>query len=156
MPSSVRRGPARGTAAGFLVLVVLLSPEGVRSQEKPAAGELPPFSHFAALPSDPAVFKKLHAARDYAAAAAWADAISLLQSVLETREDVFVPVTRKGRDGKEIVTRASARAEARRMLASLPRKGHEFYETTFGPHANELLDRVKKANESEGFAQVVR
>src|SRR5258708_7812202 len=118
MPSSVRRGPAQGTVVSLLVLVVLLSPGAVRSQE------LPPFSHFAALPSDPAVFKKLQAARDYATAEAWGDAISLLQSVVETHEDVFVPVTHKDRDGKEIITRASARAEARRMLANLPRKGH--------------------------------
>jgi outer membrane protein assembly factor BamB len=156
MPSNVCRGLALGTAAGCLVLVVLLSPRTLWSQQKSATGELPPFSHYAALPSDPAVFKKLQAARDYIAAEAWGDAIGLLQAVLEMREDVFVPVMHKDKDGKESISRASARAEARRMLAHLPRKGHEFYQTTFGPHANELLDRAKRTNDPEGLAQVVR
>src|SRR5262249_51631913 len=118
--------------------------------------DLPPFSHFASLPSDPAIARKLQAARDYLGNEAWDDAIHVLQSVLEVREDVFVPLRHRDKNGEETVGRGSARAEARRMLASLPRRGQEFYETTFGPTARDLLDRAKKTNDPEGLARVAR
>src|SRR5262245_47212805 len=162
LSSSLCRGPASPAIAGCLALVFLLLPAGGWSQEKPlprersATADLPPFSHFAALPSDPAIARKLQAARDYLGNEAWDDAVHVLQSVLEMREDVFVPLRHKDKNGKETVRRGSARAEARRMLASLPRRGQEFYETTFGPTARDLLDRAKKTNDPEGLARVAR
>jgi outer membrane protein assembly factor BamB len=163
MSHSVRHGRA-GRAAGFLTLLVLLRPATVSAQEKPPSappahpqtGELPPFSHFATLPDDPAAARKLRAAYDYIRTEEWLDAVQLLQGRLVEREDVFVPALRRREDGKPVVVRVSARAEARRILNDLPPKAMAVYELTFGPDARHLLAEAKKTCNAELLAQVVR
>src|SRR5262245_930349 len=163
MSHSVRHGRA-GRAAGFLTLLVLLCPAPVPAQEKPPSappahpqtGELPPFSHFASLPDDPAAARKLRAAHDYIRTEDWLDAVQFLQGRFVEREDVFVPALRRREDGKQVVVRVSARAEARRILNDLPPKAKAVYELTFGPDARRLLAEAKKTGNSDLLEQVVR
>ncbi len=101
------------------------------------------------LPTDKNTGTQLAAAADYIASADWKEAVRLLQHVLEGKEDVMVE--RRAGGGTVLV---SARAEARRLLAGLPPAGKEFYETTYGPAAADLLKQARKLRDREKLARV--
>src|SRR5262245_43958496 len=69
--------------------------------------------------------RRLEATRDHIKQEEWADAVSTLQALLDVDEDILVPVRRTA---KEPVLWTGVRAEADRLLVSLPAAGREFYE----------------------------
>jgi outer membrane protein assembly factor BamB/tetratricopeptide (TPR) repeat protein len=91
------------------------------------------------LPTDARAGRHLDAARDYIAARDWETATDALQRLLDREDDVFVLVTRKGADGREVRIMASARNEARSVLATLPPDGREYYRLKYGTVAARLL-----------------
>jgi outer membrane protein assembly factor BamB len=115
------------------------------------------FTDAISLPTDRKVRQNLEAAeQDYIKSAQWAEASKLLQSVLMSKEDVFVQVRRKGPDGQEKVRWVSARAEANRLLATMPSKGLDFYEVLFGAQSKSRLDEAKKNGDPQGLAEVAQ
>jgi outer membrane protein assembly factor BamB/tetratricopeptide (TPR) repeat protein len=107
------------------------------------------------LPTDRQIKKRLEAAQDdYIKHEAWTEAAALLQSVLNSKEDVFVPVKRKGRDNQEKVHLVSARKEANRLIGTMPASGLEFYESLYGTQARNLLADAKKKGDREMLADV--
>ena len=144
MPSSKDRQLALATA-GFLILLTVTP--GMTA-------DTPPFSTVIALAEDPTVGKRLEAARDHLAVENWKKAADILQSVLDAGEDVFVPVRRRDRDGKERLVRVSARAEANRLLGDLPPKAQEFYRLTYGPQAAEILSGARKSGRVADLIEV--
>ncbi len=77
---------------------------------------------------------------------AWGDAVALLQTVLDVQEDLFM----KDEKGRWV----SVRAEANRIIGSLPRHGLQFYEQKFGIDARRLLDKGKAAGDPHIYAEV--
>src|SRR5262245_58233583 len=96
-------------AAGVLALPVL-------GQEK-TAKDVPRFSSFISLTTDPHYQKKLAVLDEYIKAGDWKEAIRPLQSLLDNEEDLFVPVWVQGVGGKKSVRWASGWDEANRLLA---------------------------------------
>ncbi|HKI32579.1 MAG TPA: PQQ-binding-like beta-propeller repeat protein [Gemmataceae bacterium] len=129
-----------------LPVVLILTPEPTSGQDTPvspaagsAAKDVLPFGPALLLPADSGVSKKFQAVRDYVASKEWDQAARLLQGLLDMPEDVFVPVTRRGLEGKEITTGVSLRAETDRLLAALPRPGLEAYDAFVGKRASQAL-----------------
>jgi outer membrane protein assembly factor BamB len=135
----------------LLVCAGVLSAQEDRPDEPSKAGE-PPLT----VPRDVKVARTLDAAEDFLKEKDWHDAVRALQSIL-AREDVFLERKVKDKDGRESVQWLSARAEANRLLDSLPREGREAYETAFAAKAAERLAEAKtKKNDPELLADVLR
>jgi outer membrane protein assembly factor BamB len=114
------------------------------------------FSHAISLPKDNQLKKQIEAAKDYIATEDWVTACDVLQKLVTIREDVFVQLPRKGPEGKERLVWTSVRAEANRLIATLPRKGLEFYKLTYNPPALDMLKQAKAKSDVSMLAQVMR
>jgi tetratricopeptide (TPR) repeat protein/outer membrane protein assembly factor BamB len=107
------------------------------------------------LPTDRKVAALLAAAQDYIRERDWVLAVRILQEILDRPEDVFIPED-LGANGKSRRVFVSARAEAERRIASLPKAGLEAYELKYGPAALDLLKAARKKKDPARFAEVVR
>jgi outer membrane protein assembly factor BamB len=106
------------------------------------------------LPTDGRLKRKLDAAHDYLAEQAWGEAARLLQSLLDAERDSFV--AGKDPNGKPSVTTVSVRAEAGRLLATMPPKGREQYEQLYGKAAAALVKEAQDKKDPALLAQTVR
>ncbi len=79
----------------------------------------------------------------------WREVTQALQEILDHPQDYFIPVKR----GPNTLW-VSMRAEANRLLGSMPAKGKEVYEVLSGPRAANVLRAAKNANNPEGLAKV--
>lgn len=120
------------------------------------SGEDPNAENNAAIsfPTDNKLKRKLEAAQDFIKEELWGEAVDVLQDLLNRIEDVMVQVGRRGPDGKEIQQRTSIKAEANRLLGSLPKPGMETYRVKYGPKAADLLKQAITNNDRELLAQV--
>ena len=107
------------------------------------------FSNLVNLPTNRDQARKLEAVRDYMQTGGWREVTQALQEILDHPQDYFIPVKR-GPDTLWV----SMRAEANRLLGSMPAKGKEVYEVLSGLRAANLLQAAKKANNTEGLAKV--
>jgi outer membrane protein assembly factor BamB/tetratricopeptide (TPR) repeat protein len=108
------------------------------------------------LPVDTRHKRKLEAAGDYIKEQAWREAARVLQSLLDAPEDAFVLVPGKDGAGKPVTTPVSVRAEANRLLASMPRAGRWQYEDLYGAAASALLYEGQGKNNADLLAQAAR
>ncbi len=76
--------------------------------------------------------KSIEAALDYTKEEDWKTAIPTLQKLVEIDEDVFVRLTRKNAEGKDVLTWVSVKQEADRLIGSLPSAGLDYYKVTYG------------------------
>jgi outer membrane protein assembly factor BamB/tetratricopeptide (TPR) repeat protein len=144
--------------------------ERIKVAEKAAAIELPVVSapdnpspreafDFAglSLPKDEKGLKdKIKAAVDYIDEKNWAIAIPHLQKIVDLPADVFVKLPRKTPDGRESFSWVSARTEANRLIAGLPKAGLEFYKLTYGTEALTLLKKAKASGDPTLLAEVMK
>ncbi len=120
------------------------------------------------LPTDPDLERKdpIVAALDYIAAARtaedpqkkkeyWDIATTHLQALLDRREDVFVAVACKGTDGKETKARLSVKAEANRLIASMPAEGLDFYKVRYGELSGAMLRQARENNNIEQLSTLM-
>src|SRR5262249_41652063 len=107
------------------------------------------------LPTDRTVRKKLEAAAEYIKEERWADAVRLLQNILDSKEDAFVEPGSK-RSGRSSDRLLGARGKVERMLAALPRKGVEFYRLRYEGDARQKLDEAKRRADPELMAETFR
>jgi outer membrane protein assembly factor BamB/tetratricopeptide (TPR) repeat protein len=115
------------------------------------------FTDAITLPTDRQVKKRLEAARDnYIKYEAWADAVTLLQKILDSKEDVFVQVRQPDGNGQEKVRWVSAMAEANRLLGTMPSQGMQFYELQYGFTARKLLNEAKAQSDPRILAEVAQ
>jgi outer membrane protein assembly factor BamB len=99
---------------------------------------------------------RILAAPDYIATKNWTTAVSTLQGLIDRKEDVFVELKRKDATGKESVHTVSVRAEANRLIGSLPQEGMEFYRVTYGPTAKGFLKQARATGDRDLLGQVSR
>jgi outer membrane protein assembly factor BamB/tetratricopeptide (TPR) repeat protein len=109
------------------------------------------------LPSDTRNRQKLEAAKDYVKTKDWPEATSALQSLLDGREDQFLqkpfaPMT----DAKPVNVGSGLRAEASRVLDTLPPRGLEYYNGAQGAKAQALLRSARAQGDAGLLQEVVR
>jgi outer membrane protein assembly factor BamB len=158
--------PAPAKAAPAMPVQAQVLPGGpmqmqlVQPPQPPGPGGDNEYAEGITLATDRNIKKLLEAAQELLDEAAkndsWGEAAGLLQQVLDVKEDVFIPVKRRGADGTEKTHQVSARAQANRLLESMPAKGREFYELRFGAQAKALLDKAKKEGGYQGLKEVTR
>jgi outer membrane protein assembly factor BamB len=163
-------GPYRATlwilCVGLLAVVVFFEKghaDPVKEDEKKAE-PMPPATNpdpdknadVLNLPTDRQAKKKVEAAADYIKIQSWADAVRLLQSLLDAPEDVFIPIRTKDKDGKPDTHWVSARSEATRLLGSLPPAGLEFYQLQYGATARLRLDEARAKHDLQLLDEVAR
>jgi outer membrane protein assembly factor BamB len=127
----------------------------VPPQPPPTEKDPTEFSHAIDLPKDPRVSQQIQAAQDYIAEEDWLTACEVLQALLQHNQDYFMKVERNGPGGKT-VSWVSVKSEADRLLATLPPKGKEFYQVTYGPKAAEDLKKAKASSSIEQLTIVTR
>jgi outer membrane protein assembly factor BamB len=120
------------------------------------APQLDEASHAISLPTDNRLKQQIEAAVDNIKAENWVLATEVLQKLVSIKEDVFVKVPRRLPDGREDHALVSVRAEADRLIGTLPRKGMEFYRLNYGPKAADLLKQARESGKPELLAQVMR
>jgi outer membrane protein assembly factor BamB len=108
------------------------------------------------LPRDNKLKSQIEAAVDYIREEDWVLATEILQKLVSIKEDVFAKLPRKTPEGKNAEIWTSVRAEANRLIASLPPKGMAFYQLTYGPKAAEMLKEAKATNKPELLALIMR
>jgi outer membrane protein assembly factor BamB len=108
------------------------------------------------LRADAALARQLAAARDQVRARSWPEATHLLQALVDGDEDALICVKHTGTDGKEVACWTGIRAEAARLLGTLPAPGRSFYEARYGPRARALLAETRQEGDVHGVAEVAR
>jgi outer membrane protein assembly factor BamB len=106
------------------------------------------------LPEDRGAAARLEATRDYVRLEQWDEAVKLLQNMVESREDGFFRLKEKDPQGRETVRFTSARAEADRLLATLPPRGKDFYRLVHEPAAKQALKRARDGGDVAGLTDV--
>lgn len=101
------------------------------------------------LPVDPRARRKIEEANRFVETQDWQSAVKILQSLLDASEDNFLQES-EGDKGR----RVSVRAEANRMLGSLPAEGKRFYEQQFGSIAKLALKQAKAQANPQSLADV--
>jgi hypothetical protein len=81
----------------------------------------------------------------------WAAATALLQRWLDREQDVFVTVT-----GNDLQRTVGLKAEAARLLGTLPKEGLAFYEKEYGPRAAVLLEQARGTGDVRRLAEVAK
>ena len=112
------------------------------------------FSEGVTLPTDRRTKTEISSAQDLIRDGEWTKAATVLQSLLDRKEDLFLEVQRKGRDGQETSAWTSVRAEANRLLGTMPADGLQIYELRFGNRAKALLNDAKAASNTQLIAEV--
>jgi outer membrane protein assembly factor BamB len=107
-----------------------------------------------ALRTDPASERKLKAARDYARQEAWAEAVGVVQALLDG-PDAFVSLETDAAK-KDAGRWTSLHAEADRLIGGLPAPGRAFYELLQGGAAKTLLARAQERADPHLLAEVAR
>src|SRR5579872_4145432 len=103
--------------AGVDAWVVLAAPEQPASKERP---DTEPNDALRLIPHRRAK-KSLEAAADLIVQKEWAEAARILQTLLDMKEDGFIPVQRPQSEGEAALQWTSVRAEVHRLLRGMPR-----------------------------------
>jgi outer membrane protein assembly factor BamB len=95
-------------------------------------------------------------ARDLIKDEVWGDAVKMLQTVLNEKEDRFLRVAQPdpANPKKEITRWRGMKAEANDLIGVLPGKGLQVYEATYGADAREMLEKALKLKDSTKIAEV--
>lgn len=131
-----------------------LFPSGVTGGQEPPAAEEQEDSEWGDgvfLPSDRSRQRQIDQIDSLVQAGRWSDAATLLDTVIASEEDFFIE-TEEG-DGR---TLQSARSEALRMIAELPRAGRDAYELQFRGRAERMLAEAISANDPAAIVGVAR
>jgi outer membrane protein assembly factor BamB len=137
-------------------LLVLVQAGAVRAQETKPEQPDAPNGQGLTLPTDAALAQKLAAARDYIREHSWDEVAYVLRALLDSKQDVLIPVQRDLAVNQEVTHWTGVRAEAYRLLAALPARGHEVYERTSGSEARALLAAARKEGDLPLLAEVAR
>src|SRR5258708_7060668 len=95
------------------------------------------------LPNEEALKDRLKEIGVFIKVEDWAKAIDRLQDLLDRTDDLFAPADRNDASGKATKHMVNVRAEASRIVGTLPPKGLDYYKVTFGPPAAEALKTAK-------------
>jgi outer membrane protein assembly factor BamB len=124
------------------------------SEEDPAAvGEL---ELIPSLRAGDGLVRKLAAARGFLESGSWAEAVPLLQALLDAPDDALVGIPRTPKAAKAAERWTGLRAEATRLLGALPAEGKEAYNAACGAPARNLLAEARRKGDGRLLAEVAR
>jgi outer membrane protein assembly factor BamB len=103
------------------------------------------------LPTDRSARRRIEVAEDFIKQELWGEAARVLQTLLDTKEDLFVEVTRNGNTHW-----VSLRREANRLLGGMPPQGRQFYELQFGARAKARLAEARAQSDPKVLAEVAQ
>lgn len=92
----------------------------------------------------------LISARELLSNARYAEAVRHLGAILEARDDFFF------QPDKDSPIYHSLKAEAQRLIGTMPREGRESYELQYGARARQMLDEAIAAGEAPALSEVSR
>lgn len=98
----------------------------------------------------------INVARDCIKDKAWNDAVTALQTILDTKEDYYIQVKRRDSAGHDKVRWTSVKFEANNLLGTMPANGLDVYEVRLGGKARQLLDEAKRKGDREQLADVAQ
>jgi outer membrane protein assembly factor BamB len=98
----------------------------------------------------------INVARDCVRDKAWEEGVTVLQSLLDNKEDHYVQVRDRDAHGREMLRWTSVKFEANNLLGSMPAAGLEVYESRFGGKAKDKLDDAKTRGDRELLAEVAQ
>jgi len=131
----------------FQIAAPPVGPVGRTGEDPKKAG----FTDAISFPTDRKAARILEAGADFIKEEAWGEAARLLQSLLDTPEDIFVEVERQG--GKHWT---SLKNEANRLLGTMPPQGKQFYELQFGVRAKGRLAEAKTKGDPQILGEVAQ
>ena len=102
------------------------------------------------LPMERTATRRLERSRSLIGDERFGEAVLLLDAILNRGEDAFFSPTGSRSNYR------SLKAEARRLIGQLPRRGREIYELEFGTRARKMLERATADGDTEAIAQVSR
>ncbi len=154
-------GVAALGSAAFLEKALSQQLKAVPAQRPGGATPMPAnpddeLSQAITLPTDTGLKRKIEAAQDYMKEEDWGKAAQILQSLVELKEDMFVQVGRLNKQGVESMQWTSVRAEANRLIGTMPPKGLDFYRLQFGAGAKDLLDKAEQTSDTLLLAEVAQ
>lgn len=107
------------------------------------------------LPTEPALGKRLEAARDYLRVKDYPLALKQVQFVLDTPEDVLVkPPAEMGKPAP--TSWQSLRRQAEGILDEISPQGRDTYRNVYEPQARAMLDKARQATDPQLLAEIVR
>ncbi|OAI48364.1 hypothetical protein AYO44_07255 [Planctomycetaceae bacterium SCGC AG-212-F19] len=145
-----------GILTAMLFTLAALPVHAQRRILAPADPGVQPAEPAIALPTDRKTSQILAAAEEVIKEGEWRQAIRALQAILDAPEDAFVTVTRPGPDGKQVARVVFARAEANRLLQTLPAAGRAAYQKQVGDDAAQRLAQAKQLGDPNLLADVTR
>jgi outer membrane protein assembly factor BamB len=95
------------------------------------------------------LIQNLQLARQLVAQRRYAEAVGLLDTILDSGEDYFLL-------DKKSEANVGLKAEAQRLLGQMPRQGKELYELRYGARARQMLRDAATAGDPSGLAEVSR
>jgi outer membrane protein assembly factor BamB len=159
MSCSPRRLLARPSLTVALVALFALVSQGLAFQivqfQPGPAGPPPSTTDLAQLPMDREALKKLKTAQEYADAKLWAEAVRLLQAVVDLKEDSFIQIPADPAT-KTPERTCSSREEASRRIGALPPAGLEAYEIAYHDAAARMLNEAKGKHDPQMLMETVR
>jgi outer membrane protein assembly factor BamB/tetratricopeptide (TPR) repeat protein len=100
--------------------------------------------------------QKIAAILDYIDDGKWDTAVDSLQQLLKMEEDVFVRLERKNDAGDKVYVWVSAKQEADRIVAKLPKEGMDWYKEKYGKTAADMLKKAKETGDAGLLAQIMK
>jgi outer membrane protein assembly factor BamB/tetratricopeptide (TPR) repeat protein len=98
----------------------------------------------------------INVARDCVRDKAWEEGVTLLQTLLDSKEDHYVQVRDKDAQGRETTRWTSVKFEANNLLGAMDPEGLQVYELRYGAKAKDKLDEAKKKGDRELLADVAQ
>lgn len=154
-PVGGRRGTrlVAGLGCGiFAIVLAVLGAPASRGEETVEADAGEELDGGVDLPTDRQQERLLDRARRLVADGGWSDAATLLDEILGAERDYFV----KPREARVGGTWSSVKAEAARLIRSLPQAGRTAYELQFRARAERLLADAIVADDSAAIVAVAR
>lgn len=141
----------------FLHLVHAEGKMALKVVEDIGGAPVPAFTSAITFPKDRRAQQIMTKGAELIAEKEWAKAARELQFLLVRPEDGFVQITREdAATRKQVTVWVSIRAEASRLIGTMPREGLEVYETLYGGEAGRYLADAQKDNQLAGIAEVAQ
>ncbi len=167
--STMRRMLVLVAVTGFGAVLAWLNPPAIAQQERPlvvqpqgqirkpttddnpADSSKNSLTDSITLPTDRKARRSIEVAEDFIKQEMWGEAARVLQTLLDTKEDVFVEVSRNDKTHW-----ASLRREANRLIGVMPQEGRQFYELQYGARAKTRMNEAKAQSDPKILAEVAQ
>ncbi|MBY0521794.1 MAG: PQQ-binding-like beta-propeller repeat protein [Gemmataceae bacterium] len=147
------------SSVAILGLLQLVHAEGKMALKERIIEEMPGstgYSNAIRFPKDSKAQGAIRSATDLLQDKNWGKAVEVLDFLLGRGEDGFVQITRDVPGGQPITVWVSIRAEANRLIGTMPKEGLDIYQTLYGGEAGKQLNDATASGDMAGLAAVAQ